>query len=706
MTMRHALRRSALLALFTFVLVSPAYALAYVGPGAGIAFLTTFGALFIAIVVGIASILIYPFRLLYRFIRRKKPPKRPDVERAVIIGLDGLDPDLTQRYMDEGRLPNLSKIAKMGTFQKLDTTCPAMSPVAWSSFATGVHPSKHGIYDFLTRDPKSYLPDLSSTHIGASSRSLKLGRWQIPLGKPELRLLRKSTPFWKILSKYGVPCSILRVPITFPPDHFEGTMLSAMCVPDLMGSQGTFTHFTTQTKEEGPTGGQQVRVSVEGNAVKAALPGPENPLRRDGRTLEMRFEVKLDPAKKQAELFAGKTRVTLKLGEYTDWTEIVFPMGFGLKLRGICRFRLLEIGANTFRLYATPVNIDPLRPIMPISQPVIFSIFLANLIGRFSTLGLAEDTWALNEGVLDEDAFLEQAWANHDEREAMFFEMLHRTPKGVITCVFDGTDRIQHMFMRYVDKDHPADASNQPEKYEKVIPDTYTRMDTMIGKVLEDVDLKDPNTLLMVISDHGFKTFRRGINLNSWLMKRGYLVLKPGRTETGIWFEGVDWTKTRAFALGLSGIFLNLKGREAQGFIAKGEEAMTLAEKIAEELTGIVDPEVGRVAVEDVYAAHEIYTGPYKDQAPDLIVGYAEGWRASWDCVQGVANDVVFDDNTKAWSGDHCIDPRLVPGVLFANRKLAKSRNLRASITDLAPTLLEMFGVPPPKHMDGVTLSS
>lgn len=687
------------------LLLYPATAEAYVGPGAGIAFLTTFGALFVAIVVGIASLLIYPFRLIYRFIRRKKPPKKADVERAVIIGLDGLDPELVHRYMQEGRLPNLTKLANIGTFQKLDTTCPAMSPVAWSSFATGVHPSKHGIYDFLTRDPKSYLPDLSSTHIGSPNRTLKLGSWQIPLGKPELRLLRKSTPFWKILSKYGVPCSILRVPITFPPDHFEGTMLSAMCVPDLMGSQGTFTHFTTQTKDEGPTGGQQVRVAVDNEKVKCALPGPENPLRSDGSTLEMHFDVKLNRAKRTAQLTAGKTSVELKLGEYTDWTEVVFPMGFGLKLRGICRFRLLEIDRG-FRLYATPVNIDPMRPIMPISQPVIFSIFLANLIGRFSTLGLAEDTWALNEGVLDEDAFLEQAWANHEEREAMFFEMLSRTPKGVITCVFDGTDRIQHMFMRYVDKGHPADASNQPEKYEQVIPDTYAKMDAMVGKVLESVDPLDPNTLLMVISDHGFKTFRRGINLNSWLMREGYLVLKPGRTETGIWFEGVDWTKTRAFALGLSGIFLNLKGREANGFIEKGEPAMTLAEEIADKLTGIVDPKMGRVAVEDVYAAHEIYTGPYKDQAPDLIVGYSEGWRASWDCVQGIANDVIFDDNTKAWSGDHCIDPRLVPGVLIANRDLKKRRNLRASITDLAPTLLEMFGVPPPKHMDGVTLAS
>lgn len=691
---------------FAFALCTPAVAEAYVGPGAGIAFLTTFGALFVAIVVGFLSLLLYPFRLIYRYVKKKRPPKKPRIERAVIIGLDGLDPELVDEYMKKGLLPNFSKIAEYGCFSKLDTTCPAMSPVAWSSFATGVHPSKHGIYDFLTRDPKSYLPDLSSTHIGSPKRALRIGRWQIPLGKPDLRLLRKSIPFWRILSNFGVPCSILRVPITFPPEHFEGTMLSAMCVPDLMGSQGTFTHFTTAPEGAGPTGGQTVRVKIENNKVTCPLPGPENPLRSDGRELSMPLEVKLLPMKNRAELRAGKTTITLVPNEYTDWVEVSYSMGFGLKLRGICRFRLLEISPTSFRLYATPVNIDPLRPIMPISQPVIFSIFLANLIGRFSTLGLAEDTWALNEGVLDEEAFLEQAWANHTEREAMFFEMLRRTPKGLITCVFDGTDRIQHMFMRYIDRGHPADASNQPERFEKVIPETYAKMDEMVGRVMESVDPSDPKTLLMVISDHGFKTFRRGINLNSWLLKHGYLVLKPGREATGHWFDGVDWTKTRAFALGLSGIFLNIKKREAEGIVSPGEEAMCLAEEIAERLTGIVDEGVGRVAVEDVYASHEIYTGPYRDQAPDLIVGYAEGWRASWDCVQGVANHVIFDDNTKAWSGDHCIDPRLVPGVLISNRRFAKQYATRASITDLAPTLLTMFGVPPPKHMDGTALST
>jgi predicted AlkP superfamily phosphohydrolase/phosphomutase len=350
----------------------------------------------------------------------------------------------------------------------------------------------------------------------------------------------------------------------------------------------------------------------------------------------------------------------------------------------------------------TPINIDPENPILPISHPRIFATFLSKLVGRYSTLGLAEDTWALNEGVLDEDAFLEQAWANHAEREGMFFEMLKRTPKGLITCVFDGTDRIQHMFTRYLDDDHPAmQKTNADPKYKTVIEDTYAKMDEMLGRVLKDIDLNDPSTLVAVLSDHGFQNFRRGVNLNSWFLKNGYLALEKGRTESGDWFVGVDWTKTKAFALGLGGVFLNVKGREAKGIVAE-EDAKALADEIAAKLTGLVDPENGQVAIQKAYASHKLYDGPYADDAPDLVIGYSAGWRASWDGVRGLANDVVFDDNEKAWSGDHCIDPELVPGVLICNHKLtAKDKPV---ISDLAPTLLDLFGIPAPRHMDGKSL--
>lgn len=686
------------------LLLSPAIAHAYVGPGAGVAIATTTMVIVVSFVMALFGILFWPFRMLYRLVTRKRPPKKPIVKRAVIIGLDGLDPDLTRKLMDEGKLPTLQKIAGKGGFVKLKTTFPAMSPVAWSSFATGVNPAKHGIFDFLTRDRKSYLPDLSSADVGPPRRHLNIGDWQVPIGKPQLKLLRKSRPFWEILGKYRVPCSILRVPITFPPDKFAGTMLSAMCVPDLQGSQGSFTFFTSDADDAGAAiGGHRVVVKIENDHIDTALEGPPNPIRKKPEPVKIAMSIDIHRDKKSATLLLGREKVKLEVGKYTDWVQAAFPLGLGLKMRGICRLRLLSL--DPFRLYVSPVNIDPARPILPISHPQIFSVFLSKLIGRFSTLGLAEDTWALNEHVLDEDAFLEQAWSNHEEREAMFFEMLRRTPKGVLTCVFDGTDRIQHMFMRYLDDGHPARKHDEHgERYKNVIADTYARMDKMVGKVLDTVDINDPETLFIVLSDHGFKTFRRGVNLNSWLYQNGYLALEEGRTETGEWFRGVDWKNTKAFALGLGGIFLNVKGREGHGCVEPGEEANNLADEIADKLSGLEDTEVGAVGIQKVYASHRIYRGPYAEDAPDLIVGYAAGWRASWDGVRGIVNDVVFDDNTKAWSGDHCIDPELVPGVLISNQKLAPESG-EPAISDLAPTVLELFGVPAPRHMDGKSLA-
>jgi predicted AlkP superfamily phosphohydrolase/phosphomutase len=695
-------------AAFAAATTLPLTAHAYVGPGAGIALGTTVLALLVSIFAVIVGLLLWPVRFVIRLITRKRPPRPPRVRRAILIGLDGLDPKLVERFMAEGQLPNMKRLAESGMFRELGTTYPAMSPVAWSSFATGVDPAKHGIFDFLTRDPKTYQPDLSSADIRPPRRHLKVGKYRIPVGKPQIELLRKSKAFWEVLGRYRVPCSILRVPITFPPTELYGTLLSAMCVPDLQGSQGTFSYYTSADDAGDALGGRRIRIAVDDDRVASHLEGPPNPIRNDSEPTRCKFTLQLDRqdgrSPKRATLKVGRERVRLEVGKYSDWIPVSFSLGLGMKLRGICRFRLLAVEPDV-RLYVTPINIDPENPILPISHPRFFSIFMSKLIGRYATLGLAEDTWALNEGVIDEDAFLEQAWANHAEREAMFFEMLRRTPRGLITCVFDGTDRIQHMFMRYLDDGHPA-LGGEPadERYRDVIPETYRRMDSMLGQVLDDqgIDLGDPQTLVAVLSDHGFQTFRRGVNLNSWLHQNGYLALKEGHDTSGEWFKGVDWSRTRAFALGLGGIFLNMQGREAHG-IVNPDEAQNLADEIAARLSGLRDSDLDAVAIREVYPSHKLFKGPYADDAPDLIVGYAAGWRASWDGVRGIINDVVFDDNTKAWSGDHCIDPELVPGVLICNQRLGTAGQ-PMRISDLAPTILNLFGVPAPRYMDGRSL--
>jgi predicted AlkP superfamily phosphohydrolase/phosphomutase len=417
----------------------------------------------------------------------------------------------------------------------------------------------------------------------------------------------------------------------------------------------------------------------------------------------LRLRLRLDREHHVAHARVDDHEIELKVGTYSDWVPLRFPLGLGLRMRGICRFRLLELG-DRVRVYQTPIQIDPESPILPISHPRFFATFLAKLCGPFATLGLAEDTWALNEGVLDEDAFLEQAWANHAERESHLFAMLRRTRRGLTACVFDGSDRIQHMFTRFIDRDHPA--HDDDVRFAHVIEDTYRKMDEVVGRVLAEVDVADPRNFVAVISDHGFQTFRRGVNLNAWLREHGYLHLEAGRTCSGEWFEGVDWSKTRAYALGLGGIYLNIAGREGKGIVA-ASDAAALADEIASKLAGLIDPDVGESAVRKCYPSHEI-RGPYADQAPDVIVGYRVGWRISWEGARGIADDTVFRDNTKAWSGDHCIDPELVPGVLIANRPLdlppEHARAGQPHLIDLAPTVLDLFGVAPPRHMDGASL--
>jgi predicted AlkP superfamily phosphohydrolase/phosphomutase len=368
-----------------------------------------------------------------------------------------------------------------------------------------------------------------------------------------------------------------------------------------------------------------------------------------------------------------------------------------VKVRGVCRF-LLKRYEPPFEMYCTPVQIDPERPVMPISHPRQYSKYLAKLLGTYATLGLAEDTWSLSEGRLDEQAFLAQAYSIHAEREAMFFDALKRVRRGLVACVFDGPDRIQHMFWRFIDEGHPALKGGDGAAHRDAIPEMYSRMDDLVGRTMAAIDEK---TMLIVMSDHGFKPFRRGVDLNAWLEANGYLALTPGAARPGgTYLADVDWTKTRAYALGLAGIYLNVAGREGKGTVPAAD-ADRVAAELAAKLTGLRDPQTGGVAVHEAMPRTRVYRGPYVENAPDVIVGYAPGYRVSWDAVIGKCGREVFSDNTQAWSGDHCIHPDLVPGVLFCNRKLDGNG---AGIVDIAPTALETFGIPRPEYMDGKSL--
>lgn len=612
----------------------------YIGPGAGFVVATSVLTFILGVLASITSLLLWPLRAAWNWLRFRKVYARAHCKKLIFIGFDGLDPRLTEQWMDAGKLPNLARLRKEGGYSRLRTTFPALSPVAWSTFATGVNPAKHNIFDFLNRAHGTYLPELAPVSVTPASSTSK---------KAVIEGHRKSEPFWCILGKHRIHSTVIRVPVTFPPDRFDGKMLSAMCTPDIQGTQGTFTLFSTRPMEGALEGGTRQPLRRENGVFSGDLQG-------------VPFETT------QTTLRIQRKTVKLKKGEYTPWIKL----SFSRSLSGIVRFLITETEPE-FSLYATPVQIDPEKPAMPISHPRLYSIYLSKLLGIFSTLGLAEDTWACNEGAISETDFLNQAYLIFDERRQMFTNALKQTRKGVLGCVFDTSDRVQHMFFRNL---HTT----------PTIEEMYKRMDDVVGEALKYVD---KNTLLLILSDHGFCSFKRGVNLNAWLRDNGYLKLNS---------DGVDWPRTSVYALGLGGIYLNLEGREPAGIIKPGEQASVLKNELIQKLSGLRDESANDVAIRQVYDSEKIYRGPYLESSPDLIIGYNEGYRAAWGAALGHVSSDVFEPNDKPWSGDHCVDPNLVPGVLFSNRKIDA---LNPGIEDLAPTSLALFGIHPPAWMDG-----
>ena len=687
------------MALFVSVLVvaTSESAYAYVGPGAGFALAGSFLAVFAAVFSAFVLLLTWPIRLLWRVLFGKKAPAKARFQRIVILGLDGLDHGLTSTMLDEGKLPNLARLRENGGFQSLGSTLPPISPVAWSSFQTGVNPGKHNIFDFLVPDEETYRPKMSSVEIRPPRRMFGIGKWKRAFGGPDIRLLRKSRPFWSILSEYGIFNCIIRVPISFPPEKLRGVQLSAMCVPDLRGTQGEFTRYTTKPLHESKShGGSVVSVVPQARKIKSKLTGPPHPSRPDTGSLEVPFTVTIKDQDTAVLQIGGETR-TLRRGEYTEWIQVTFKAGFAVKVSGVCKFLLLSTEPD-FELYVTPINIDPEKPAMQIGYPSVYPIYLAKKQGVYATLGLAEDTWGLNDQVLSDDQFLQQCSETDRERELMFFDSLEKVPRGLCVCVFDGTDRMQHMFWRYHDKQHPACPEEIPALHANAIGDLYQRMDDLVGRTMSKCE--DTDTLLMVLSDHGFNSFRRGIDLNRWLELNGYLTVDESR-RTEDYLAGIDWQKTRAFAIGLTGIFLNLKSRFSKGIVEDGDEANSLKNEIAERLGALIDPLSENKPIKRIYQAAQVYSGPYKGHAPDLIIGYDRGYRVSWEAANGQTSHDVFHMNTRAWSGDHCVDPSVVPGVLFCSQPVLTDR---ARLLDIGPTVLDLFGIAVPSHMDGKPL--
>ena len=672
---------------------------AYVGPGAGFALLSSFFVLLVSGLAFVLSLLAWPFRALWRAVTGRGRT-RPAIRRLVIVGFDGQDPGLTDRFMSEGRLPNFAALAARGAYRRLRTTFPPICPVAWSSFSTGCEPSHHSIFDSVEPDRQTDLPARTATPARTAPRFLRVGGYRIPLSRPRWPRLRQSKPFWSILGEHRIWSTILRVPMSFPPDRFYGAQLSAMSVPDVFGTAGTFLLFTT--RPAGPDvrpNGQRIPLAHGRDIFETAVPGPENVYRAGSPRLTVPLRLAVDRTRRVVAADIDGTRIDLAPGRLSDWLPLRFRAAPGVTVTGLSRWLVTEMDDH-LSVYVSPINLDPARPALTISQPSFYARYLARRIGPFATLGLAEDTGALDAGITDEATFLRQTYDIDREREAQCVTALDRLRAGTLVCVFDATDRIQHMFWRDFDPSHPAGHDREGSPHRHAVRELYEHNDALLGRIVKRLQ---PDDVLMVISDHGFSSFRRSVNLNVWLRDEGYLSLKPGASGEQEWLRDIDWSRTRAYCAGLTGLYLNLDGRESHGVVKAGAEAVALKAELVERLSGLRDVDTGEVGIREAFDTASLYQGPFRDKAPDILIGFNAGYRTSGSCARGVVAGPVFQDNDRPWSGDHAIDPRLVPGVFFCNRP---TETAEPSLVDIAPTVLRLFGIEPPGYMDGRPLAN
>ena len=549
------------------------------------------------------------------------------VEKVIVVGLDGLEPTIVEAMLAAGDLPNLAKLRARGGSGTVKTTSPAQTPVAWSTFATGTNPGGHGVFDFIGRDPATYRPDLSLNRYEQKNAFLP----------PRVVNLRRGRPLWDVLSAAGVRSSVIRCPCTYPPDAPKGRLLAGMGVPDLRGGFGTGTFYSTEDDVEPRESEQVVRLPSPGpGTIEAHVVGPRNPKDRS----DSRFPIALEPNPDAGTVVlrsAGSPReLVLEPGRWSGWLRVKFKLGMLQTVKGMVRFLLLRAGPDRLELYASPVNFDPDTPLFPISHPDLYAGDLLREIGPYHSTGMVEDHAALTNERIDEAAFLAQCDDAWREREAMLDRELDRLDSGLLYCLFDTPDRVQHMFWRFREPDHPANRGRPaaPE-FAGAIADAYRRSDAAVGRALEAAD---DRTLVIALSDHGFNSFRRGVNLNTWLYEHGLLSLVPGERpsdEPGVMMRHIDWSKTRAYALGLTGIYLNLHAREGRGIVPP-DEAEALKAEIARGLSGLADPESGgAVAVRGVLPRERAFSGPFVSEAPDLVVHYGAGYRVSWGASLG-----------------------------------------------------------------------
>ncbi|MBU1701940.1 MAG: alkaline phosphatase family protein [Candidatus Eisenbacteria bacterium] len=682
--------------------------------------------------------------------------------KVVVLGFDGADARLVEQWMDEGLLPHLDRLRKEGSYSRLLPTNPPQTPVSWSTFATGLDPGRTTIFDFLKRDPRTYFPDFAMISLkeepflygeknpkilgliagGAVALvlfilgliiirrflivlpiALILGAAvyvfgsgfiaeNIPVKKPLPVNNRQGIPFWDVAGQHQIKSTVIRVPASFPPGPYpNGRILSGLGVPDIRGTFGTYSYYTseifdfeTNTEKGGKVIPLDVYPGVE--SVETFLYGPFNKLFPEPPEIDIPLSLSFDWDQKTTTIEVAGKSIQLQPGGWSDWVPLTFPINSLIKVRGISRFYLIGMEPD-FKLYMSSVNFDPKDPVFDITYPSGFSKEIYDEIGYWKTLGWALDTWAMDEEVIDEDAFLHDTY---DVTVAKFEEILHtflETPdEQLYVQVFYFTDRVAHMFWRLMDTEHPAYNKELADKFGDAILVAYQKMDDIVGWTM---DRLPEDGAILICSDHGFSTWKWSFNINTWLRQNGFLALKNDTDSdlknlddlfvSGTFWENVDWDRTRAYALGLGCIYINLLGREANGIVTPGAEYEELCAEITAKLEAFVDPETGICPVHKVFNRKDIYSDFDANLIPDLRAGNNLGYRVSWQTSLGGVPKDLFEIHTDKWSGDHCsLSPELVKGIFFSNWKFQEERE--PQIGDLCPTVLNLLSVPVPDRLD------
>jgi predicted AlkP superfamily phosphohydrolase/phosphomutase len=625
------------------------------------------------------------------------PLPEPPKNRVMILGFDGVEPTIVDGLLAAGQLPNLAKLRGQGGYQRLASSNPPQSPTAWSSFATCKNPGNHGIYDFLRRNPATYVPGLG------------FGVLKQPELAPDGALAnpaaytnyRKGDTFWAVANAKGMRCKLLVVPFAFPAEHLaNSSMLCGLDVPDIRGTQSTYFSMSDQFKQvENMAGGVRLPLNFEGNTATVMVPGFRHPQTREFIAVPLKVT-----ADRQARTVAIEMQgQTAKLAEntWTDWLEWTFQVSPQFSVRAISRLHLLEAGEKV-RLYMTCLQMHPRAPLTPISAPEDYAAKLADRYGLFKTIGWSYDTKALQQDDMTDDMFLDDVRRTMAWHEMLMLDEMDLGSFDMLIAAWTATDRVAHMFWRFRDPKHPLYTEEGAKKYGRAVEDTYVKMDEIVGKAMAKLG---PNDLLIVMSDHGFHSFRKAFSVNTWLIRNGYLAVK-GQTDPATAFtdkkylEDYDWSRTKAYGLGLGSIFLNLKGREGQGIVTP-EEAPALLAEIKTKMLSVADPETGDKVFEDVYLKSDVYKGQSEMDAPDIQLGYQDGYQTDKPSAAGAAPEKLFARNDDKWSGEHAAsDVIATPGILFANKPLSAN----PAIIDIGVTAMKYLGVQAPGDFEGKSL--